>query len=66
VILCMAHAGGVHHASYALQLAEFTGIRVKKRKRTNLSAGDIYICPGGQHLRVSARGACNWRGNGEN
>jgi len=42
---------------YALQLAEFTGIRVKEAEANEpIQPGTLYICPGGQHLRVSPTG----------
>jgi two-component system, chemotaxis family, protein-glutamate methylesterase/glutaminase len=40
-----------------VQLAEFTGIRVKEAEANEaIQAGVFYICPGGQHLRVSPTG----------
>src|ERR1700721_2967513 len=42
---------------YAAQLAEFTGIRVKEAEpNESLQPGTLYICPGGQHLRVTPSG----------
>ena len=45
---------------YAVQLAEFTNIRVKEAERGEaLQPGTLYICPGGQHLRVFKRDEYN-------
>jgi len=42
---------------YALQLAEFTNIRVKEAEHNEaVEPGTLYICPGGQHLRVTPTG----------
>jgi two-component system chemotaxis response regulator CheB len=42
---------------YAAQLAEFTGARVKEAEANEaLQPGTFYICPGGQHLRVTPTG----------
>jgi two-component system chemotaxis response regulator CheB len=42
---------------YAAQLAEFTEIRVKEAEANeSLQPGTLYICPGGQHLRVTPTG----------
>jgi two-component system, chemotaxis family, protein-glutamate methylesterase/glutaminase len=42
---------------YALQLAEFTNIRVKEAEHNeSVQAGVLYICPGGHHLRVAPTG----------
>ena len=44
-------------SQYAAQLAEFTEIRVKEAEANeSLQPGTFYICPGGQHLRVSPTG----------
>jgi two-component system, chemotaxis family, protein-glutamate methylesterase/glutaminase len=40
-----------------VQLAEFTNIRVKEAEANEpLVPGTLYICPGAQHLRVTASG----------
>jgi two-component system chemotaxis response regulator CheB len=42
---------------YAAQLAEFTEIRVKEAEANeSIQPGTLYICPGGQHLRVTPTG----------
>ena len=42
---------------YTAQLAEFTGIRVKEAEpNESLRPGTMYVCPGGQHLRVTPTG----------
>src|SRR5207245_11281486 len=39
------------------QLAEFTAIRVKEAEAgESLQPGNLYICPGAQHLRVNPLG----------
>src|SRR5262249_12372804 len=44
-------------SQYAAQLEEFTEIRVKEAEASDvLQPGTLYICPGGQHLRVSPTG----------
>jgi len=44
-------------SQYALQLAEFTNIRVKEAEHNeSVQAGVLYICPGGHHLRVAPTG----------
>jgi len=44
-------------SQYAVQLAEFTNIRVKEAEANeSLAPGTLYICPGAQHLRVTASG----------
>jgi two-component system chemotaxis response regulator CheB len=44
-------------SQYAAQLAEFTEIRVKEAESNeSLQAGTLYICPGGQHLRLASSG----------
>jgi two-component system chemotaxis response regulator CheB len=40
-----------------VQLAEFTSIRVKEAEpNESLRPGTLYVCPGGQHLRVTPTG----------
>jgi two-component system, chemotaxis family, protein-glutamate methylesterase/glutaminase len=42
---------------YALQLAEFTTIRVKEAEHNeSVQPATLYICPGGNHLRVAPTG----------
>lgn len=44
-------------SQYAVQLAEFTGIRVKEAEPSEaIQPGTLYICPGGQHLRLTPTG----------
>jgi len=39
------------------KLAEFTGVRVKEAEASEpVQPGTLYICPGGQHLRVTPTG----------
>jgi two-component system chemotaxis response regulator CheB len=56
-VILVQHMPASFTSQYALQLAEFTGIRVKEAEANEaLQPGTFYICPGGQHLRVSATG----------
>jgi len=56
-VILVQHMPAAFTTQYALQLSEFTGIRVKETEDSEpIQAGTLYICPGGQHLRVSATG----------
>jgi two-component system, chemotaxis family, protein-glutamate methylesterase/glutaminase len=56
-VLLVQHMPASFTSQYALQLTEFTGIRVKEAEANEpIAPGTLYICPGGQHLRVSPTG----------
>ncbi len=56
-VLLVQHMPAAFTRQYAVQLAEFTGIRVKEAEGNEpIQPGTLYICPGGQHLRVSPTG----------
>jgi two-component system chemotaxis response regulator CheB len=56
-VILVQHMPAAFTTQYALQLAEFTGIRVKEAEpNESIQPGTLYICPGGQHLRVSPTG----------
>jgi two-component system chemotaxis response regulator CheB len=56
-VILVQHMPAAFTTQYATQLAEFTGIRVKEAEANeSLQPGTLYICPGGQHLRVSPSG----------
>jgi two-component system chemotaxis response regulator CheB len=56
-VILVQHMPAAFTTQYALQLAEFTGIRVKEAEANeSVQPGTFYICPGGQHLRVSQTG----------
>jgi two-component system chemotaxis response regulator CheB len=56
-VVLVQHMPAAFTTQYALQLAEFTGIRVKEAEANEpIQPGTFYICPGGQHLRVSPTG----------
>jgi two-component system chemotaxis response regulator CheB len=56
-IILVQHMPATFTTQYALQLAEFTNIRVKEAEHGEaIQPGTLYICPGGQHLRVSPTG----------
>jgi two-component system, chemotaxis family, protein-glutamate methylesterase/glutaminase len=56
-VLLVQHMPATFTTQYALQLAEFTGIRVKEAESNeSLQPGTFYICPGGQHLRITPTG----------
>lgn len=56
-VILVQHMPAAFTTQYALQLMEFTGIRVKEAEANEpVQLGTLYICPGGQHLRVSPTG----------
>jgi two-component system, chemotaxis family, protein-glutamate methylesterase/glutaminase len=56
-VILVQHMPAAFTSQYALQLAEFTGIRVKEAESNDaVQPGVLYVCPGGQHLRVSPTG----------
>ena len=56
-VLLVQHMPASFTSQYAVQLAEFTGIRVKEAEANDtIQPGTLYVCPGGQHLRVSPTG----------
>ena len=53
-VILVQHMPASFTSQYALQLCEFTGIRVKEAEANDvLQPGTLFVCPGGQHLRVS-------------
>jgi len=56
-VILVQHMPAAFTTQYAAQLAEFTEIRVKEAEgNESLQPGTFYICPGGQHLRVTPTG----------
>ena len=56
-VFLVQHMPATFTTQYALQLAEFTSIRVKEAENNeSVQSGTLYICPGGQHLRVTPTG----------
>lgn len=56
-VILVQHMPAAFTTQYALQLTEFTSIRVKEAEQNeSIQPGAFYICPGGQHLRVSSTG----------
>jgi len=56
-VILVQHMPAAFTTQYAAQLAEFTEIRVKEAEANEtLLPGTLYICPGGQHLRVAPTG----------
>lgn len=56
-VILVQHMPASFTSQYATQLAEFTEIRVKEAESNeSLHPGTLYICPGGQHLRVTPSG----------
>jgi two-component system chemotaxis response regulator CheB len=56
-VILVQHMPATFTTQYAAQLAEFTSIRVKEAEANeSLQPGTLYICPGGQHLRVTPTG----------
>jgi two-component system chemotaxis response regulator CheB len=56
-VILVQHMPAAFTTQYATQLAEFTGVRVKEAENNEtLTSGTFYICPGGQHLRITNGG----------
>ena len=56
-VILVKHMPATFTTQYAAQLAEFTEIRVKEAEANeSIQPGTLYICPGGQHLRVTPTG----------
>jgi len=56
-VFLVQHMPASFTSQYALQLAEFTNIRVKEAEHNeSVQGGVLYICPGGHHLRVAPTG----------
>jgi two-component system chemotaxis response regulator CheB len=56
-VFIVQHMPASFTTQYAVQLAEFTSIRVKEAEANEaVQPGTLYICPGGQHLRVTPSG----------
>src|SRR6202049_781463 len=56
-VFLVQHMPASFTTQYAAQLAEFTSIRVKEAEANeSVQPGTLYICPGGQHLRVTSTG----------
>jgi len=56
-VFLVQHMPASFTTQYAAQLAEFTSIRVKKAEPNEpVQPGTLYICPGGQHLRITPTG----------
>ena len=56
-VILVQHMPSTFTSQYAVQLSEFTEIRVKEAESSeSLTPGTLYICPGGQHLRVTSSG----------
>jgi len=56
-VFLVQHMPASFTTQYATQLAEFTSIRVKEAEAHEaVQPGTLYICPGGQHLRVAPSG----------
>jgi two-component system chemotaxis response regulator CheB len=56
-VILVQHMPASFTTQYAAQLAEFTGVPVKEAENNEiLTPGVFYICPGGQHLRVTSSG----------
>jgi two-component system, chemotaxis family, protein-glutamate methylesterase/glutaminase len=56
-IILVQHMPASFTSQYAMQLSEFTGIRVKEAEPNEpIQPGTFYICPGGQHMRITSTG----------
>jgi len=56
-IILVQHMPAAFTTQYTAQLSEFTSVRVKEAEpNESLRPGTMYVCPGGQHLRVTPTG----------
>src|SRR3989440_2223263 len=56
-VILVQHMPAAFTTQFAAQLAEFTEIRVKEAESGDtVQPGNLYICPGAQHLRVNPLG----------
>lgn len=56
-VILVQHMPAAFTSQYALQLPEFTSIRVKEAEpNESVQPRTFYICPGGQHLRLTPTG----------
>jgi two-component system chemotaxis response regulator CheB len=56
-VFLVQHMPASFTSQYSAQLAEFTNIRVKEAEHNeSVQPGTLYICPGGQHLRLARNG----------
>jgi two-component system, chemotaxis family, protein-glutamate methylesterase/glutaminase len=56
-VILVQHMPAAFTTQFAAQLAEFTEIRVKEAEPGDaIQPGNLYICPGAQHLRVTPLG----------
>ncbi len=56
-VLLVQHMPPSFTSQFAVQLAEFTNIRVKDAEQNEaLQPGCLYVCPGSQHLRITPAG----------
>jgi len=63
-VILVQHMPAAFTTQYATQLSEFTGVRVKEAESNeSLTPGTFYICPGGQHLRITSAGRIQLDGN---
>jgi two-component system chemotaxis response regulator CheB len=63
-VILVQHMPAAFTTQYATQLSEFTGVRVKEAENNeSLTPGTFYICPGGQHLRITSGGRIQLDGN---
>jgi two-component system, chemotaxis family, protein-glutamate methylesterase/glutaminase len=63
-VILVQHMPAAFTTQYATQLSEFTGVRVKEAESNeSLIPGTFYICPGGQHLRITSGGRIQLDGN---
>jgi two-component system chemotaxis response regulator CheB len=56
-VILVQHMPAAFTTQFAAQLAEFTEIRVKEAESGDvIQPGNLYLCPGAQHLRVNPLG----------
>ena len=56
-VFLVMHMPALFTTQFAAQLAELTSIGVKEAEQNEIVApGTLYVCPGGQHLRISPTG----------
>lgn len=64
-VILVQHMPASFTSQFAVQLTEFTGIPVKDAEQNEtLQPGNLYVCPGSHHLRVTPAGRIELDGSG--
>ena len=63
-VILVLHMPAAFTTQYAVQLGQCTAMRVKEAETNeSLLPGTLYICPGGQHLRITSSGRIHLDGS---